>query len=272
MQNSKVAPSTISAAALLALAACGGGGGDAPATQQPGNTTPPAPTIAVTGSAATVSADPLAVVFVPHTEKATVPAPQSIAHAAFPAQFQKVATQGAYSQVGIDANSLISFASGKIVEVAGNGDYSIGRWTDGSSSLGSVSVNQGDHYVLGKPLALTRTPGPTAKLNCSLLSSTSPTAVSGNFAPGKVTNAAAVIDLNGPLLESFNVSLAIGSDASASATVTSTTISGVAIVNGSLAHVQVMGTDATHPLLAVGFTMPTPSSGDVNGIVVLKCQ
>ena len=273
MQKTKFALSIASAAALLTLAACGGGGGDsAPASQQPATPTPPAPTVTVQGSATAVQADPLAVVFVPHTEKATQPVLQSIASAVFPAQFQKSTSEGAYTQLGIDANSLISFTAGKVVEVAGNGDFAIGRWTEGSSSIGSVSVNQGDHYVVGKPLALTRTPGPTAKLTCSLAASTSPTAVSGNFAPGKVNSATAVIDLNGPLLESFSVSVAIGSDAAATASVLGTTIGGVAIVNGVLAHIQVMGTDAAHPVLAVGYAMPTPSSGDVTGTVALKCQ
>ncbi|SDD57515.1 hypothetical protein SAMN05216345_111103 [Cupriavidus sp. YR651] len=272
MQKTKLALSTISAAALLALAACGGGGDGAPTTQQPSAPKPPAPTITVQGTATAVSGDPLAVVFVPHTETSTKPAPQAIANNSFPAQFQKATSEGAYTQVGIDANSLISLTAGKVVEVAGNGDYAIGRWTDGSSSIGNASVNQGEHYAVGKPLKLLQVLGIGKTLNCTLLASTNPTAISGNFAPGKVNSATAVIDLNGPTLQSISLDVTIGSDAHATATVTGTILNGVFQSNGVLHHVQTFGTSQTQPYLAFGYAMPTPSSGDVTGVVVLKCQ
>jgi len=278
MQKTKIALSTISAAALLALAACGGGGGDsAPATPQQ-SANPPAPTITVSGSASAVAGDPLAVVFVPHTEKSNQSVTQSIANATFPAQFQKSTAEGAYTQLGIDSNSLISLSTGKVVDVAGNGDYAIGRWTEGSSSLGSVSVNQGDHYAFGKPLTLQRDTtlqpdlsiGP--KLHCSAVASTAPTATSGNFAPGKLTSAVATISLAGPSLDSFSLDVAIGSDTHATATVTNTLLSGLFPANGVMTHLQTIGSQATQPYLAIGYTMPTPSSGDVSGVVVLKCN
>lgn len=280
MQKANIALSTLSAAALLALAACGGGGGDGGSSTpaQPSNPTPPAPTITVQGSAASVSADPLAVVFVPHTEKSNQSALQSIASAAFPAQYQKQTTEGAYTQLGIDANSLISLSNGKVVDVAGNGDYAIGRWTDGSSSLGSVSVNQGDHYAFGKPLTLQRDTtlqpdlsiGP--KLRCSAVASTSPTAASGNFAPGKLNSAVATISLAGPSVDSFSLDVAIGSDAHATATVTNTLMTGLFPANGVMTHLQTVGSQASQPYLVIGYTMPSPTSGDVSGVVVLKCQ
>lgn len=279
MQKTKFALSIVSAAALLTLAACGGGGGDsAPAAQQPATPTPPAPTVTVQGSAQAVAADPLAVVFVPHTETSTKSSPQTISHAGFPAQFQKATAEGAYTQVGIDANSLIAFTSGKAVDVTGNGDFAIGRWTDGASNFGSVSINQGDHYAVGKPLKLiqdlTLQPdlsiGP--KLHCNALASTSPTAVSGNFAPGKLNAASATIDMGGPFLQTFTLDVAVGSDSHATATVTSTILNGVTQSNGVLQHVQTLGTSQTKPLLAIGFAMPTPTSGDVTGVVVLQCQ
>ncbi|AZG17323.1 hypothetical protein [Cupriavidus pauculus] len=280
MQKTKLALSTLSAAAVLALAACGGGGGDGGSSTpaQPSNPTPPAPAITVQGNATAVQADPLAVVFVPHTETSTRPVLQSISHAAFPTALQKATAEGAYTQVGIDANSLITLAGGKVVDVSGNGDYAIGRWTDGSSSIGSVSTNQGDHYAVGRPLKLlpdtTLQPdlsiGP--KLTCTAIGSTSPTAVSGNFAPGKLNAATAKISLAGPTLQSFTLDVAIGSDSHATATVTGTILNGVFNSNGVLHHVQTLGTSQTQPYLAIGYAMPTPSSGDVTGVVVLKCQ
>lgn len=278
MQKTNLILSTISAATVLTLAACGGGGGDAPAAQQPGNTPPPAPVITVQGSAPAVSADPLAVVFVPHTETSTRPVLQSISHAAFPAPLQKATAEGAYTKLGIDANSLFGLISGKVVDVAGNGDYAIGRWSDGASDIGNVSINQGDHYAVGRPVKLLQdltvqpdlSVGP--KLSCSPVASTSPTAVSGNFGPGKLNTAAAVIDMGGPLLQSLTVDIAIGSDPHATANVSASILNGVTITNGIVMHVQTLGTSQSSPLLAVGYTMPTPTSGDVSGVVVLKCQ
>ncbi|WP_155888390.1 hypothetical protein [Cupriavidus sp. WS] len=94
MQFLRFTLSTISAATLLALAACGGGAGDAPAASAPATTTPPpAPAITVQGTAPAVTADPLAVVFVPQTETSTRSTQQSIASNAFPAQFQKATAE-----------------------------------------------------------------------------------------------------------------------------------------------------------------------------------
>ncbi|MWL91432.1 hypothetical protein [Cupriavidus sp. SW-Y-13] len=279
MQKTKLALSTISAAALLALAACGGGGGDSGgSTQQPSTPTPPAPVVTVQGGATAVAGDPLAVVFVPHTETSTRPVLQSISHAAFPSALQKATAEGAYTQVGIDANSLITLTGGKIVDVSGNGDYAIGRWTDGTSSLGNVSVNQGDHYAIGRPLKLVQdltlqpdlSIGP--KLHCSSIASTAPTAISGNFAPGKLNSATAVISMGGPTLDTFTLNLAIGADSNATATVSGTILNGLFQSNGVLHHVQTLGTSQASPYLVIGYTMPTPSSGDASGVVVLKCQ
>lgn len=278
MQKTKLALSTISAAALLALAACGGGGGgdSSAAPEQP--STPPAPAITVSGSASAVAGDPLAVVFVPHTETSTRPVLQSISHSAFPTQFQKATSEGAYTQLGIDGNSVISLASGKVVEVSGNGEYAVGRWTDGSSGLGNVSVNQGEHYAVGKPLKLVQdltlqpdlSIGP--KRSCIAVANTAPTAVNGNFAPGKLNSATAVVDMGGPFLQSIALDLAVGADAHATATVGSTILYGITQSNGVLQHVQIFGTSQTNFYLAFGYAMPTPSSGDVTGVVVLKCQ
>lgn len=280
MQNKiKLTLSAISVASMFALAACGGGGdGGASSTPAAVTPAPPPPTIVVQGSAPTVTADPMAVIFVPQTETSTKAVLQSIASNAFPGSLQKATAEGGYKQIGIDANSLISLTTGKIVDVAGNGDYAIGRWTDGSSSIGNISVNQGAHYVVGRPLKLVQdltlqpdlTVGP--KLNCSAVASTAPTAVSGNFAVGKLNSATAVIDMGGPFLKSFTLDVAIGSDSHATSTVTGTILSGVLQSSGVLHHVQTLGTSQTKPLLAIGYAMPTPSSGDVTGVVVLQCQ
>uniref|UniRef100_UPI0018CA1814 hypothetical protein n=1 Tax=Cupriavidus sp. WS TaxID=1312922 RepID=UPI0018CA1814 len=197
---------------------------------------------------------------------------------AFPAQFQKATAEGAFQQLGIDVNSLIALSGGKIVDVAGNGDFAIGRWTDGSNSIGSISANQGAHYAVGKPLTLIadRTLQPDLsigpKLTCSNVAATSPTSVSGNFAPGKLNSATATISLGGPTLDSFSLDIGIGSDAHATAAVPFTILSGVTISNGVAQHIQVLGSSQNSPYLAIGYSIATPSSGDVSGVVVLQCK
>ncbi|WP_454056670.1 hypothetical protein [Cupriavidus sp. Marseille-Q8015] len=280
MQKNKISFAGLTTLAALALSACGGGGGggDAPASQQPGNTAPPPPAITVQGSAPAVSADPLALVFVPQDETSTRPTAYSVSTATLPANLQKVTAEGAYTQFAGDANSVIKLATGTVVDVAGNGDFAVGRWTNGSSSAGSINVNQGTHYAVGKPLKLiqdiTLQPdlsiGP--KLFCNGIASTSPTAVSGNYPAGKLNSATATISLSGPTVDSFTLDVAIGSDPHATATVTGVLPNALSISNGVLYHVQTLGTSQTSPYLAIGYAMPTPSSGDVSGVVVLKCQ
>lgn len=274
MQKTKFALSVVSAAALLTLAACGGGGGDsAPAAQQPSS--PPAPAVTVQGSAAAISADPLAVILVPQGSSTTKTVAGTISSANFAAQFQKATAEGAYIQFGVDANSLVTLNTGKVADVAGNGDFAIGRWTDGGSSVGSISSNQGSHYAAGKPIKLLpdlTVGAPDVKANCVAVASTSPTSVSGNFAPGKLNSATAVVDLTFATLDSFTLDIAIGSDAHATATATGSILNGVFIAGGILQQVQTFGPSATKPYIAIGYAIPTPSSGDATGVVVLKCQ
>jgi len=267
--------SVAAAVAVLTLTGCGGGG-DAPAASAPTTTTPPpAPAITVQGTAPAVTADPLAVVFVPQTETSTRSTQQSIASNAFPAQFQKATAEGAYQQLGIDGNSLITLSGGKIVDVAGNGDFAIGRWTDGSNSIGSISANQGAHYAVGRPLSLTPNLDPAVpdtQATCTLTAATSPTAVSGNFAPGKVNSATATLSLKFARINTLTLDVSVGADQHATATIPFPTSAGVLQSSGVMQHVQFFGSSATNPSFAFGYAMPTPTSGDVTGVVVLQCK
>lgn len=272
MQKTKLILSTISAASLLALAACGGGGGDAPAAQQPGNTTPPpAPTVTVQGSAPAVSADPVAFVYVPVDATSSGLSSRAGATANAPASLQVTTSEGAYKTIAGNAASSISLSAGTIAEVGGNGQFSIGRWTNGATTVGSINANQGAHYVVGKPLSLASVPGPSSKLSCSLTAATAPTAVSGNYAPGKVNSASAVINLNGPSIESLSLDLAIGSDHVTKA------FAGAGVVGVNLSATgtllaETLGSDQAKPYLAVGYTVSSQSSGDVSGTLVFSCQ
>ncbi|MGX0939429.1 hypothetical protein ACUXQ2_005525 [Cupriavidus metallidurans] len=273
MQKTKLALSMISAAALLTLAACGGGGGDsAPATQQPATPTPPAPTITVQGSAPAVTADPVALIYVPQDAVSRGASPHAYVTASVAASAQTKTAEGAYTTVGANSSVNVSLTTGTVADVSGNGNFSIGRWTNGTTSQGNISVNQGGHYVVGKPLALPRTPGPVANLVCSLLSSTNPTAVSGNFPTGKVNTATAQISLGGPGIDSFAIDVAIGSDAHATASTTGAPITGAHLATAGTFQFETLGTDTAKPLLAVGYTIPSPSSGDISGVAILACQ
>lgn len=271
MQDTKFALNVLTTAMALALAACGGGGGgDDAASPTPAPT--PAPAFTVQGSALAVNADPLAIIFVPTDATSSGLSPRAGTTASAPATLQTTTPEGAYKVLAGNQATITTLASGTIAEVKGNGAYAIGRWTNGTSNTGNISVNQGAHYAVGKPNALTRTPGPASKLNCSLVASTNPTAVSGNFAPGKVNTAVAVIDLNGPLLDTFTIDAEIGADANITRTISGAPVTGVSLSANGAYQIETMGSDQARPLLAVGYTIPTPSSGDVTGVVVLQCQ
>lgn len=272
MKNSKIALSVLAIAVAASLAACGGGGDGGSSTAPAAVAPAPAPVITVQGTASAVSADPLAIVYVPTDASSHGLSSHAGVTATAPASLQVTTPEGAYKGLGGNQASFVSLTSGTIADVAGNGNYAIGRWTNGATSQGNISVNQGAHYVVGKPLALPRTPGPTANLVCSLLTSTSPTAVSGNFPNGKVNNATAQISLGGPGIDTLTIDVAIGSDTHATATATGAPITGVSLSAAGTFQIETLGTDVTKPLLAVGYTITSPSSGDVSGVVVLQCQ
>ncbi|WP_082926268.1 hypothetical protein [Cupriavidus sp. D384] len=272
MQKTKFALSIVSAAALLTLAACGGGGGDsAPATQQPATPTPPAPTITVNGSATAVSADPLAFVFVPVDATSNGLSARAGATATAPASLQATTAEGAYKTIAGNAASAISLTSGTIADVTGSGQFSIGRWTNGATSVGSINANQGAHYVVGRPIALNRVAGPTATLTCSLQSATLPTAVSGNFPAGKLNSATAVINLNGPLVDTLSLDISIGSDRVVK-TFSGAGVTGVNLSASGTLLAETLGSDQAKPYLAIGYTVASQSSGDVSGAIVFACQ
>nr|WP_315595567.1 hypothetical protein [uncultured Cupriavidus sp.] len=279
MQKTKFALSIVSAAALLTLAACGGGGGDSgTSTQQPSNPTPPAPVITVQGSAPNVSADPLALIFVPQDAVSRGVSSHAYVTAAVAASAQAKTTAGAYTTLGANASVNVVLTSGTVADLAGNGAFALGRWTNGATSQGNVSVNQGSHYVVGTPLTVTpdlTVGAPDVKASCTLAAATQPTAVSGNFPVGKLNAATATVGLTFATLDSFSLDVAIGSDTHITSSITSAPLKGVSLGTASTPGtylIQTLGTDAKKPFLAIGYTIPTPSSGDVSGVVVLSCQ
>jgi len=279
MQKTKFALSIVSAAALLTLAACGGGGGDsAPAAQQPATPTAPVPAITVQGTAPAVSADPLALMYVPQDAVSNGVSSHAYLTAAVAASAQVKTDAGAYTTLGANSSVNVALTTGTVADVAGNGNFAIGRWTNGATTQGSVSVNQGGHYVVGVPLTVTpdlSVGAPDVKASCTAIAATQPTAVSGNFPVGKINAATGTVGLTFASLDSFNIDLAIGSDAHVTSSITNAPLKGLSLGTSGKPGtylVQTLGTDAKKPLVAVGYTIPSPSSGDVSGVVVLSCQ
>lgn len=279
MQKSKFALSIVSAAALLALAACGGGGGDsAPATQQPATPTPPAPAITVQGSAPAVAADPLALIYVPQDAVSRGVSSHAYVTGAVAGSAQVKTDAGAYTTLGANSSVNVALTTGTVADVSGNGMFAVGRWTNGATSQGNVSVNQGSHYVVGAPLTVSpdlTVGAPDVKAACTVVAATQPTAVSGNFPAGKLNAATATVGLTFATLDSFTIDLAIGSDIHVTASLANAPLKGVSLGTASVPGtylIQTLGADVKKPLLAIGYTVPSPSSGDVSGVVVLSCQ
>lgn len=272
--KNKLLLSVIATASSLALSACGGGGGGDGGSSTPAATpTPaPAPVITVQGTAPAVTADPVALIYVPQDAVSRGASPHAFVTASVPASAQTTTSTGAYTTLGANSSVNVSLTTGTVADVAGNGSYAIGRWTNGTTSQGNVSVNQGGHYVVGTPLALQPIVGTITTRACSPIANTAPTAVSGNFAPGKLNSASATLDMNGPGLQSFSIDVGIGADTHATASATGAPYRGVSLSAAGTFQIETLGTDATKPLLAVGYTIPSPSSGDVTGVVVLQCQ
>jgi len=277
MKNSKIALSVLAIAAAASLTACGGGGdggsSTAPAALAPAPA--PAPVITAQGTAPAITADPLAIVYVPTDATSRGLSPHAGITATAAASLQVTTPEGAYKGLGGNQASFVSLTSGTIADVKGDGNYSIGRWTNGATSLGNISINQGAHYAVGKPLTIApnlTVGAPDVKVNCTTIASTLPTAVSGNYPVGKLNSATATVDLTFASLNTFSLDVSIGSDAHATGTISNGPLKGLSLSAAGTFQIETLGTDATKPLLAVGYTIPSPSSGDVSGVVVLQCQ
>ncbi|TCK31774.1 hypothetical protein B0G84_8828 [Paraburkholderia sp. BL8N3] len=265
--------------AALVLSACGGGGGgsDSSASNptQPANPAGALP-YQVQGTAPVVTgvAGKLAVLFAPATLGAnglsqggtlynTADAPL--------ASFATYAQTGGYTTIaGSDTASVTLNQPGVIADVNGYGGFiSVGRWSKSSdSSGGTYNVNQGAPYAIGNPLTLT---AGTGTLNCTRYFNTAPTAVNGNVGQGTLNAATATLDLSTLTLTNLAFNVSIGSDQSYAFTSASASLNGMSSGNGATFITRVMGSDVNAPLVAVAYGTSAPTSGDINGLVVLSC-
>lgn len=268
--------SALAIASALALSACGGGGGgsSAAAPAAPASAPPVAAAVTVNGSAAAVTADPLAGLLIPQDFRPASPGSFNILSESLAAANQTAQSNGAYTKLAIDSSSanVIDITSGEVDDVAGNGDFAIGRWSNGVTTSGTLSANQGVHYVVGKPLILT-TSGNLNTWTCSLVAATKPTAVSGSVAPGTLNSLNGIVFIGGLAFNSISFNVTIGSDTNA--TISESNLAIGAYLSDNVNYQitsQLIGTDPSNPMIAVGYSVHLPTTGDVNGVAVLQCH
>lgn len=195
----------------------------------------------------------------------------NVTNASLSDQVQQTAYGGAFTTIGDTGLSFTLTPGSTIADINGVGGYiAIGRWTAGSDSqAGTYNANQGAVYAVGNPLTLSANTGTMA---CTDLMATSPASASGNVAPGTLNSATATLDLSTRQLSALNMTFTIGSDSAAPITRTNVPAAGGQLTAGFSSFADVMGNDATKPLIALAYAVKLPSTGNVNGLVVLSCQ
>lgn len=97
-----------------------------------------------------------------------------------------------FNKSGMALKAFTSAGTGTsdAVEFGNDGTIGWGRWTNGTATVEensqTFSANQGLHYVVGLPTAAMPSSG---SFSYSLLGATSPTVVSGSYAPGTLNSA-----------------------------------------------------------------------------------
>ncbi|WP_146013387.1 hypothetical protein [Trinickia symbiotica] len=198
--------------------------------------------------------------------------------AAIDAAVLQEAAPGAYRAFGDRA----SLSSGTITDLSGNGEYAIGRWTQGADSNGATyNANQGRAWAVGKALALTIDEG--SEYHCKFQAATRPVAINGNTPPGKVNAGAAKVYVKRQVLKSgdvsrravFDLSLeySIGNDAAQTKAARAISIGYVSDPTDQHTFTsKLVGSDKAKPNLTVAYTMQAPTAGTVHGVAVMACE
>jgi hypothetical protein len=187
------------------------------------------------------------------------------------AQALKEVAPGAYSVLA-DRASLLS---GMITDLAGNGQYAIGRWTNGSLVAGqSYNANQGRAWAVGTPLPTIDFSGGT-ELLCKSVASTRPVALSGNTPPGKLVNGSARLYVDGSKQLAYDLSLeySIGSDDRQRMATSGPSLGFHSHrVKRYTLQTEVFGEHPHKPYFALAYTMEAPTSGTIHGVTVMACE
>ncbi|WP_432263322.1 hypothetical protein [Cupriavidus sp. TMH.W2] len=266
------------------LAACGGGGGDespssGPTSPAASSPAAPAPGLKVQGSAQTVAAVSGKVNVIlsapAWSSDGSIASGTYFMGAPFDVVGLKEAAPGAYSEFVTGTNVATLSSSATIAEVAGNGQFAIGRWTDGSDTLGGTyNVNQGRTYAVGTPVTVNLAVG--TALNCSLVASTKPTSGAGNASPGTLEIATAKVAMSsmGSLVYNLNLTYSIGSDLHQAFSATGVYANSGVFSSSTKSTLvsRLVGADPAKPSLMLSYGVQSASTGTVNGVAVLGCS
>jgi hypothetical protein len=270
----------------LGLSACGSGGDDGPASGEaiaaPAAIGKPLSLIRVEGKSTALSSDftTVATMTPPVTWMADGSLPQGDVRLSYRAQaalLLKEHAPGAYTTLPW-GDETMSLSAGTVTDLAGNGQFAIGRWTAGSDSAGnSYNLNQGRAWAVGAPVQVAAIPGRV--LRCSLVAATRPTSSDGNTAPGVLTAADAAVTADFDSWDdwanqaSLRLRYSIGSDIDqrffSTDPVGAMSLSKRA---GSSIATTFFGPDASKPYLVVSYGVHAPTVGLVNGLAVLSCS
>ncbi|UXU91777.1 hypothetical protein [Burkholderia sp. S-53] len=184
---------------------------------------------------------------------------------------------GAYTTLPL-SRDLLSLSTGTVTDIAGNGDYAIGRWTAGSDSAGhSYNANQGQAWAVGAPVTVSLTD--QTLLSCTLAAATRPTSTDGNTAPGSLAGATAVVTSQKDAFGNLNAHAALTLQYSIGADTNQTFIGSTqvgsistSVTARSSLFTRFMGPNASMPYLVVSYGVHAPTAGGVNGLAVLSCK
>lgn len=275
----------IAAAMTFALAGCGGGGsggGSSSGASSASSGTAPSAAVSyqVSGSAQEVtqaSGNIAGILSAPTwTATGSLPSGHWEQGSSFAASAQTEFAPGVYVGFSDGTDSIALTKGSTISEVAGNGQFVIGRWTNGSDNLGgSYNANQGRTYGAGTPVSVSLSGSQT--LSCSLVAATKPTSSSGNVAPGTLNGATVTASFSSGVnttVLAISLNYSIGSDSNQTFTA-SNVIANSANFNSIGAYTLVsrfVGTQATQPYLLLAYGVQAPSTGTVNGMAALSCH
>lgn len=271
------------------LAACGGGddgavntGSNASNSNGGGTSTTPLPVVSppaaqaacrpsgrftYSGSASQVAAanGQLAVVVVPslptaYQKNRNFTAPNA------PASSLVQQASGAFTTLASSAaaTDCLGLEHGAVTEIQSVGsDVAIGRWNQAMDTDGNTyNSEQGVHYAIGTPLALSATSGTLA---CTQLIADRVSSTDGS--PGGTLGASsATLDLGTRTLN--NLSLSINREIGQSTlTNTQAPVNGISTTGQLSVQSAVVGHDAAQPLVAVGYATQA-----IGGVVILSCH
>ncbi len=281
--------------AIAALSACGGGDDagtpaaasaastpavPAPASSTPAASTPPAAQVACrpagdftySGSASQIAANDgqLAVLVVPSLPKAYSKGRNMTAPNA-PASSQIQQPSGAFTTLASSAaaSDCLGMDHGVVSEIQGVGtDVAIGRWNQAmDTDENTYTMEQGVHYAVGTPLALSATSGTLA---CTQLIADAVANGDGGVA-GTLDASSATLNPGAGTLDNLSLSIRVR-DTPYTFTSTQTPLNGAATSGQLLVQSVVVGHDATQPLIAVGYSATLPNTQGIGGVVVLACK